>query len=641
MAEFEFLHTPGELVERYGAMLLGFEVEWPIIEDYLEVTGGALEFHPKRGYRSDWSDELSRRSYIEILVEWLGISESRLQADARVKGRLRWPDILTFKGARVPPAVVNGVAKRDRFEFYDIKPCSDTGRIAGDEKIADCGKTYASYKMPFKPGTVYPDRNPKILKLRWSRAFEAVLRIGMARNGLKTARVELEVSREKPGILLYRFKFTFESYSAKKLTRQMAEKLAEGLMMALMGCAAEEALELGLGVAVAAVGTAAAAGSAALGTATTVAEAASEAAAAARAAGEAAAEAARAAKAAAEYAAETARAARAAAEAFLDRMPESSIPHVRVDVPDGLPELLELSGSFEDAMISRGQGIPGEEYLVCCDEAYFQNVVLDRRFAAQAAELLKVQGYQQWKTYSAYAAGRAAWKALPDRIEKVGWLFDQHRDLFPAQAAIVDVLRRLVGADPSQKVCVTNVVLVANAALVGYAAPELIRNTFVRQPRGGRHPEEQNGMFAMPERLLSKKTGGANAAGAGARSGQPTRADILKRLLTVPVEPSRVRQLNDALGDVAQLRRGLLTGTGFTLATAVHGIYRAGLPTRPDDRDFAKPLVLEASRLFAVPAGGRSSGLNKLDRIDVATHLAGTPGTTPVLCRYLGRLRVS
>jgi hypothetical protein len=522
-----------------------------------------------------------------------------LAADAQVKDRLRWPDLLTFRGLAYPPRVNPGPDPRTRNQFYEIKPNSESGHREAEKKIKDIRESYRRYHVPLQAGWSYPDPNPKYIELTWGRVFEVARRVFMRRNQLKRADVDLQVLLSGNGRLFYRIRFTFEMRD--DIFEEMARQFAEQLMWALAVAAAEAVLGLGAAWYAAQVGVAVAG-------------------------------------AVAEGVNEAVNLAKVAAEKLLRAAPEKALPRIRCAPTDVIEEVRPLSTAFEDAMQSRGYGLPGEEHLLLCDETYFQNVVLDRRAAAQAVELMKVRGTERWISYT---AGRAAWTVVEPRVEKVVWALTQAHIVYPDSEKLLNALRRLAATDPSQDVGLSSVVLVGTAAVVGYAAPELVRHSFTRQEPGKAHPDPPNGMYAMPSGLLARSIDRQNATGAGAYSLQPTRGDVLKQLVTEPVEESRLKYLLDVVNKPAVLRKGLLDGAGFTIATAVHGLYRnIGRPKKPEDSRFGELVDFETSRMFLIPAGASTTGIRKLDPID-AVRYAGRPlGIDKLPCRYLGRIKV-
>jgi len=586
-------YAPSELVS-HGLSVLGFECEAPIVQDYLRVTKGSMQPN-NQGYPHDWWDDANKYSYIDIMMTWFGLSRDRLLADSRIKGKLRWPDIATFRGLAYPPPAGAGPDPRRRNEFYDIKPNSETGRRDADQKIYDLRKQYRRYQVPLRAGRAYPEPNPKYIQLTWGRVFEVARRHFMRRNHLKRADVDLEVLRSFNGQLLYKIRFTFEMED--DLTKKLAEDFAEGLMWALATAAAAAVLAFGAAWQAAQVGV-------------TVAGALWE---------------------AAKLLTE------AGAKELMEKAPPTALPRIRI-APDVVEQVRPLSDAFEDAMQSRGYGLPGEEHLLCCEESYFQNVILDRQAAAQAAELMRVRGYERW---AAYASGRAAWTVISPRVEKAAWLLDPLHLIFPDSTTVRNAVRRLAAENPSQEVGLSSVVLVGTAAVLGYAAPEMVEASFTRQRPGEAHPDLPNGMYAMPSPLLAKSIDGRYAAGAGAAGLRPTRADVLKQLVTGPVEESRLKYLLDVVNRPDVLRKGLLQGAGFTIATAVHGIYRnIGRPKRPEDSRFGELVDFETSRMFLVPAGASTAGIGMLNKFDAARYAAGRLGVSQLPCRYLGRLRV-
>src|SRR5512147_1684303 len=119
--------SPGEVLNRYGTQLFGIVgAEPPIVLDYVNETNGSFLAAVAGGSERDWWDDAIRADYIDILVKrHPKLKRAQLEADGRIKDRLRWPDILTYDGVssyQVFSGLLAPIAQYGRHEFYEIKP---------------------------------------------------------------------------------------------------------------------------------------------------------------------------------------------------------------------------------------------------------------------------------------------------------------------------------------------------------------------------------------------------------------------------------------------------------------------------------------------------------------------------------------
>lgn len=91
---------------------------------------------------------------------------------------------------RVPDFLVHKSTERS---FYEVKPDSPTGRVAGEEKVGTLLAVYAYYRLPYVAGRVYEPRDVTLA------ALGSVLR------------VTLRVRRIADGLLVYRICLDSES----------------------------------------------------------------------------------------------------------------------------------------------------------------------------------------------------------------------------------------------------------------------------------------------------------------------------------------------------------------------------------------------------------------------------------------------
>lgn len=84
---------------------------------------------------------------------------------------------------RVPDFMVHTAAEK---AFYEVKPDSPSGRLAGMDKVGTLQAVYPFYKLPYRPGTAFTPRD------------HVVARLGSA------IEVRLDVKRAAPGLIVYK-----------------------------------------------------------------------------------------------------------------------------------------------------------------------------------------------------------------------------------------------------------------------------------------------------------------------------------------------------------------------------------------------------------------------------------------------------
>ena len=165
--KYELIIAPGELVSNAGAIRLGNFVEVAIFSHYLLVTGAP--FKPGGDQTLvDYFDTGGPQDYVKLMVQRHApyIDEKELRADARIKDALGIPDISTYEGRFVPPRMLaagtDRIEDKNRNEYYEIKPNSDSGESAGVLKLKKivAGNIRYGLRTVYKPGTLYPSASP-------------------------------------------------------------------------------------------------------------------------------------------------------------------------------------------------------------------------------------------------------------------------------------------------------------------------------------------------------------------------------------------------------------------------------------------------------------------------------------------------
>ena len=642
MATFKGCFTVGEVLDAPGGRTVGKLVEAPIYLDYLSETHGtalATVFQPE----TDWWDDGRRDDYIDILLKrHKHLDRATLQADARVKSRLRQPDILSFDGWRftipgmlgtlpgmsgklkVPKIPSPGIDVRGRHEFYEIKPNSATGIKQGDDKIADLIKTYKDYKLPYKRGDFYPLDNPKELPLLGNLVFRYLRKILLLRYDLSGVRMFIELSRPKRGLLLY--KLCIEIRARKSLSQEQADFAARVFYEAYVSTHAPasevEALLKATGP-----GTGAS---------------------------------------------------------------RPRVPTITAEFPEIADEIGHLKQSIVDVLFSRCVGLPGQEYLICCDEAYYKQAVKQTAAVARTIGMLQVQ---LTPATTGFAADRSRWvfakPVVVRAIEAVQLLRGLESSALQAAKQALFDLDDWSRQHPYAAVALLAVGVVLTAAAIVLLFPELlaasvgtlgattlaeVEATGATLATGTRVATAASPYFqaVMTESIMGDAVGTSIAQQAGARQiiidlaaegSKRAVPELLKQIGASATAGVESGALQGFLGNSATLRTAIGAGAGLTVALVGHSAYAqsgdapAG-NTAPTSQsvDLSKPLATVYSRLFLVPAnvthiGGEPQqmlppGAKKppalYTEIDARKYGLVLPlSSTPLNCRYLGRVRLS
>lgn len=575
--------------------------EGPIVRDYLAQTQGKLE---EGSGGTDWWDSGRYLDYTGILQKWDGLPKpgTPLPRD------IAYPDLLTRRGlllafndlrTALPETYGHGM----RHEFYEIKPDSRSGRAAGRRKVRRLRRFYTDQGCPYVPGMTYP-RGPRRLPLlafddsEATKSFRYLVAIRTKELGCKGIDAWLEVRRpdQEGGVLFYRICVAFDR--EEPLDDEIAFEAAAHLIRAAVICAtahlpAAQRTEL----------------VAATDLLIPVDETEGE-----------------------EPARDTGRVRR-----------RFKLPRPRFELAECAEAIRGSALSLADAMYSRGVGIPGDEYLLCCDEAFFTNVIVDKRSAQKAVELMQVRASPQFLYFSTGRSMYAIAKPVLDSAAafaeagRTAWYhaFPRTRD------------------DPAEMVLTVALVVVAAAGLIAIGGEILLaaEGAALVAPPGAA------GGLLMPEAVLAESAGvqaaarfGANAAvrQAARTKGVRVATQTLTRIATEAAKDSPVLEETLEVGEVA--KKAAVLGTGITLMVWSNTAYAAPGRNVAAPAPSGKAVGIQLGRLFAIrkgPIGYDLKGLpalySKFDALrldaDAPPFLDPRGGPRPTLdARYVGRV---
>ncbi len=143
--------APSEVVTPAAASSFGAVAEYIIDSDYLTQVGRSTVFPVST---KDFIDFTHGFGNTPLVIAFLKTNNPRLSVSQLVVlsagGLLKIADIITHD----PPF---------RTEFYEIKPNSLDGALAGRTKVASIGALMSRFLLPYLPGTQYaPDKQIKI-----------------------------------------------------------------------------------------------------------------------------------------------------------------------------------------------------------------------------------------------------------------------------------------------------------------------------------------------------------------------------------------------------------------------------------------------------------------------------------------------
>jgi hypothetical protein len=316
-------------------------IEGPIFLDYLSETLNLSSLlvesiHP--GVQ-DWWD-VGAIDYARVLAERHKgrVTFQKLRADRK----LPRPDISTYDGPRVlrfafgditksPPLNYPGKGK-GRSEFYEIKPDNKKGEADALDKLAKIEESYFRHNISgiYSRGSVYPFMFTKTIPLssRFISVWRYLVSLWLASLRVSIISIDIVVRRKHSGVLLYKICVTLDG--ADRMTKDQAYVIANFAVRMLLK--------------IRTIGAGPEAEAAALAITQSL------------------------------EPDEPLHQPSKFISPVIAGKDFSKMPYLSVE---GLiaEEVKEMLPAIRDTMYSRMMGAPGDQYYLCCDQAYFTNMI--------------------------------------------------------------------------------------------------------------------------------------------------------------------------------------------------------------------------------------------------------------------------
>jgi hypothetical protein len=405
----DILYTAERRGEHSGTALLGNLVESPIVVDYIKETHGIVV----RGVRfalivdlllgTEWWDVGGKRSYFNFLVK-NHPHLNRKQLD-ELKPEPARPDILTHNGPRYS---FNGVQfSNDRNEYYEIKPDSATGLEAwqGAPGRKEEGKKYKLEKF--------------------YREFSLPYKKGSTypAHPSKTKEIDLPLNRA----FMYLANIARRRAKIKRIRVYMSVRRHEDGLLLYKVCFEIETDDKRKQQVLA--------------------------------------------KALAKWMYATYVVCHFP-EKFQDIQKElgdysfegDKLPRIRCrfDVTDDLKDWLK---AIEEQLYLRGIGLPGDKFLICCDEAYYWELVARRPKGAQGTEYAWQLALAKAKAWVNYASGSIGWAKVQPWIEVADKMKPRIKEKFPYHVQFGDAVIEYARAHPAQAIVIVSLPLMITAGV--------------------------------------------------------------------------------------------------------------------------------------------------------------------------------
>ncbi len=350
--------APGVALTQKESSTMGHVVEQFILRDYYRDTWKTPPhaFEILTPTSTEWWDTGQRDQYVRMLVERHGVSERQVNK----LDPFQLPDISTWKGEyRRKGQLVPGKPK-DRNEYYEVKPLSVSGAAKGTEKIltiTDNMIKLGIYEM--HPGTWYPEPpgqkvvarknvpievDPHLKNNFWFTVKRLLAEVKLATAcDVEFQDIWLEIERRFDGLIYYeiciRISLECDDNVAREIAKEIVQRLYKVLTANLEASKAE--LELKFAASLVPVG---------------------------------------------------------ADHKPLDPIPPDKIVALRQAIAEErryavkhkvVEELRDQIDDLRSALFTRLRGLPGERFLVCCDESFFVSAITTSRQLRNAAQLAK------------------------------------------------------------------------------------------------------------------------------------------------------------------------------------------------------------------------------------------------------------
>lgn len=190
--------------------------EMPIIHDYLSETNGiALALLTQVPNEQDWWDTVDQRSYARVLSTR---HKGKPSYERVMRDPVKWPDISTFDGPSLLQLASGGVIVRrpwsvpakgqGRNEIYEIKPNNEQGLKDALKKLDDVEVSYKGFRIEriYQRGIAYPRAVSKRIRVEtvYQKAFDYLINLALKPTGVTVTAIWIEVRRPEAGVLLYK-----------------------------------------------------------------------------------------------------------------------------------------------------------------------------------------------------------------------------------------------------------------------------------------------------------------------------------------------------------------------------------------------------------------------------------------------------
>ncbi len=599
----DFLYTAKYKKEQSGTGLLGKIVESPIVLDYIKETHHVDErgilFDPDLG--CDWedfyTDDEGLQDYFDFLVE-KHPNLNRKELDELRPKPVR-PDILTREG----PVYVGGtLISRNRNEYYEIKPDSPTGlrEWFGPKGEPEKGKKYKLAKF-------YKDFY--LFSYKKGETYPAT--------PLETKYIPLPVVSRS---FIYLAKLFIRLYNIKRVLLYISVRRHEPGLLLYKVCIEIETDDQRKQQTLAKVA-----------------------------------------------------AANLYATYIVCHFPEKfqsveqelgdysfegnkfPVPRCKFNVID---ELKPLEKSLTETLYMRGIALPGEEYLVCCDETFYQRLVAKPQVdqVSQIWEQLQVKA-ELWATCAwGSSIGRSMVKPLFLEVEKVARYI---KLIYPDAQDFANTILNFVIDHPYLTVALITTCFVVTAGVAAFLEAGLLATAAVGTEMAitettALEVVDGLGSFAMTETEATQILSQEVANGAGAR-GLMSVEQVAAKIGGIGASANDVANVGNVLRVPQLLRTAINTrqvAAGFPLMFSSSTAYAQDKPSGPVDAKTAKIIAQHVSSLFIVhaldapkgnkpPIQGNLVNLRDYAELEPKKGIDFSQAKPPFYTRYLGKVTIS
>lgn len=345
------------------------------------------------------------------------------------------------------------------------------------------------------------------------------------------------------------------------------------------------------------------------------------------------------------------------------------LPRIRCTF-DVLDDLKPMQKAIEEALYMRGIALPGDELLLCCDEAYYWELLATRPYGTAYAwqKLLPVV-----KAWVHYAAGSVGWARVQPWIAKGEDVAGEIKERYPYHVGFADAVIEYARHHPTEFLLFVTlpIILTAGAALLieaGLLASIVVADGVATQATatviGGL------GRTAMGELVATQTLGSEVASGAAVR-GLISAQEVATQIGGLGASANEVTALGTVLSSsqlAATVKGAAVIGVAaaYVLGVNVKSAYAQTAPTGSPPAPIgsspaptsaaqlgpgSRPIGHAVSRLLAFPAlavprntlrrPGKGEIIDLYNHVPVAAPLVPRDPAERIQMRYLGRVRIS